>query len=227
MQPDIRPWRPQKGVVPRILTVSLEPLVKTNMTPALLWDVTVPKDLIGASTSSPALPRPRPARAKKVAAPAPGGDRKRDGSDIDKRGVFRRWHVDAANSPDRPWRDRFPRLESRRGANAVVRETDGPESAYRPRTPAKGQPRSRFGIASSGQRRATEITNIGPVSLSRLLSISRETQLSLDRDELLGLMQDSLESLALKLGMLVASSLLEDEVTRLCGPRHGRQPHKA
>ena len=45
----------------------------------------------------------------------------------------------------------------------------------------------------------------------------REIQLSLDRDELLGLMQDSLESLALKLGMLVASSLLEDEVTRLCG----------
>jgi hypothetical protein len=30
----------------------------------------------------------------------------------------------------------------------------------------------------------------------------REIQLSLDRDELLGLMQDSLESLALKLGML-------------------------
>src|SRR5262249_1727512 len=49
---------------------------------------------------------------------------------------------------------------------------------------------------------------------------------SLDRDELLGLMQDSLESLALKLGMLVASSLLEDEVTRLCGRRHERQPHR-
>ena len=49
-------------------------------------------------------------------------------------------------------------------------------------------------------------------------------QLSLDRDELLGLMQDSLESLALKLGMLVATSLLEDEVTRLCGRRYERQP---
>jgi hypothetical protein len=35
----------------------------------------------------------------------------------------------------------------------------------------------------------------------------REIQLPLDRDELLGLMQDSLESLALKLGMLVASTL--------------------
>ena len=54
----------------------------------------------------------------------------------------------------------------------------------------------------------------------------REIQLSLGRDELLGLMQDSLESLALKLGMLVVSSLLEDEVTRLCGPRHDRQPHR-
>ena len=54
----------------------------------------------------------------------------------------------------------------------------------------------------------------------------REIQLSLDRDELLGLMQDSLGRLALKLGMLVASSLLEDEVTRLCGPRSERQPHR-
>ena len=54
----------------------------------------------------------------------------------------------------------------------------------------------------------------------------RVIQLSLDRDELLGLMQDSLESLALKLGMLVISSLLEDEVARLCGPRHERQPHR-
>jgi hypothetical protein len=54
----------------------------------------------------------------------------------------------------------------------------------------------------------------------------REIQLSLDRDELLGLMQDSLESLALKLGMLVASSLLEDEVTRLCGRRYERQPQR-
>jgi hypothetical protein len=47
-----------------------------------------------------------------------------------------------------------------------------------------------------------------------------------DRDELLGLMQESLESLALKPGMLVASSLLEDEVTRLCGRRSERQPRR-
>jgi hypothetical protein len=42
----------------------------------------------------------------------------------------------------------------------------------------------------------------------------RVIQLFLDRDALLGLMHNSLESLARKLGMLVASSLLEDEVTR-------------
>ena len=59
-----------------------------------------------------------------------------------------------------------------------------------------------------------------------LETTDREVQLSLDRDELLGLMQDSLESLALGLAMLVVSSLLEDEVTRLCGPRHERQPHR-
>ena len=50
-----------------------------------------------------------------------------------------------------------------------------------------------------------------------IVASGRDIQLCLDRDELLGLMQDSLESLAPKLGMLVASSLLEDEVTRLCG----------
>jgi hypothetical protein len=40
-------------------------------------------------------------------------------------------------------------------------------------------------------------------------------------------MQDSLQSLALKLGVLIASSLLEDEVTRLCGRRSERQPGSA
>ena len=52
---------------------------------------------------------------------------------------------------------------------------------------------------------------------------TRRIQLPLDRQELLELMQESLESLALELGMLVASSLLEDEVTRLCGLRYQRQ----
>jgi transposase-like protein len=40
-------------------------------------------------------------------------------------------------------------------------------------------------------------------------------------------MQDSLESLALELGLLVAAGLLEDEVTRLCGPRYQRRPNRA
>jgi putative transposase len=56
---------------------------------------------------------------------------------------------------------------------------------------------------------------------------SREIQLSLDRAVLLELMQDSLESLALELGLLVASNLLEDEVARLCGPRYQRQADRS
>ena len=55
---------------------------------------------------------------------------------------------------------------------------------------------------------------------------SREVQLPLDRDELLALMQDSLESLAVELGLLVASDILEDEVARLCGARYRHQPER-
>ena len=54
----------------------------------------------------------------------------------------------------------------------------------------------------------------------------REIQLPLDRDELLALMQDSLETLAIELGLLVAAGLLEDEVTRLCGRRYERRPDR-
>jgi len=54
----------------------------------------------------------------------------------------------------------------------------------------------------------------------------REVQLPLDREELLGLMQDSLQGLAVELGLLVASALLEDEVTRLCGARYERRPER-
>jgi hypothetical protein len=46
-------------------------------------------------------------------------------------------------------------------------------------------------------------------------------QLPLDREELLGLMQDSLEGLAVEPGLLVATAILEDEVARLCGARVG------
>jgi len=51
-----------------------------------------------------------------------------------------------------------------------------------------------------------------------------EIQLPLDRDELLAVMQTSLDGLAVELGLLVASAILEDEVTRLCGKRYERQP---
>jgi putative transposase len=55
----------------------------------------------------------------------------------------------------------------------------------------------------------------------------RELQLSLDRDELLALLQDSLEGLAVELGLLVASAILEDEVPRLCGRRYERRPDRS
>jgi putative transposase len=61
---------------------------------------------------------------------------------------------------------------------------------------------------------------------SRGVEPGRQIQLPLDRDELLGLMQDSLETLALELGLLVAAGLLEDEVTRLCGRRYERRPDR-
>ena len=62
---------------------------------------------------------------------------------------------------------------------------------------------------------------------SRGADPGREVQLPLDRDELLALMQDSLEGLAVELGLLVASAILEDEVARLCGRRYERQPDRS
>jgi putative transposase len=53
---------------------------------------------------------------------------------------------------------------------------------------------------------------------------TRQIQLPLDRDEVLAWMQDSLDSLATQVGLLVATNLLEDEVTRLCGARYQHQP---
>ena len=55
----------------------------------------------------------------------------------------------------------------------------------------------------------------------------REVQLPLDREQLLGLLQDCLEGLAVELGLLVASAILEDEVTRLCGKRYERHRGRA
>ena len=54
----------------------------------------------------------------------------------------------------------------------------------------------------------------------------REVQLPLDRDQLLALLHDSLDGLAVELGLLIATALLEDEVTRLCGRRYERQPDR-
>jgi putative transposase len=51
----------------------------------------------------------------------------------------------------------------------------------------------------------------------------REVQLPLDRAELLAVMQDSLDGLAVQLGLLFASAILEDEVNRLCGARYEHQ----
>jgi putative transposase len=55
---------------------------------------------------------------------------------------------------------------------------------------------------------------------------AQEIQLPLDRDELLALMQDSLETLATELGLILALGLMEDEVTRLCGERYQRQAQR-
>jgi putative transposase len=58
-------------------------------------------------------------------------------------------------------------------------------------------------------------------------AVARDIQLPLDRQELLSVMQDSLETLALELGLLVACGLMEDEVTTLCGRRYDRPPERA
>ena len=69
--------------------------------------------------------------------------------------------------------------------------------------------------------------NNSPETRTARPGTGREIQLSLDRHELLNLMQDSLEALAVELGLLVASAILEDEVTRLCGARYQRQPGRS
>jgi hypothetical protein len=55
---------------------------------------------------------------------------------------------------------------------------------------------------------------------TRAKATVREIQLPLDREEFLTLMQDSLKTLAMEMGLLIAVGLLEDEVTRLCGRRY-------
>jgi transposase-like protein len=45
-------------------------------------------------------------------------------------------------------------------------------------------------------------------------------QLSFDREQILSLLQDSLDTFAIEIGRRVAVGLLVDEVQELCGPRH-------
>ena len=49
-----------------------------------------------------------------------------------------------------------------------------------------------------------------------------EVQLPLERDDLVAMMQDSLHTFAVEIGLLLAGKLLEDEVEQLCGPRYER-----
>ncbi len=44
-------------------------------------------------------------------------------------------------------------------------------------------------------------------------------QLPLQREDLVAMMRDALASFATELGLRLAVQLLEDEVTRRCGPR--------
>jgi transposase-like protein len=50
-----------------------------------------------------------------------------------------------------------------------------------------------------------------------------DVQLPLCREELVELMQESLSSFATEMGLRIAARLLEDEVTRRCGPRYEHQ----
>lgn len=56
----------------------------------------------------------------------------------------------------------------------------------------------------------------------RDLAGSESMQLVLDREELLEVLQDGLDTLMMKMGLAVAGELLEDEVVRRCGRRHER-----
>jgi hypothetical protein len=51
---------------------------------------------------------------------------------------------------------------------------------------------------------------------------TRQIQLPLDRQGLLTLMQDSLETLTTELGQALSLGLVEDEMNRLCGQRYQR-----
>lgn len=56
--------------------------------------------------------------------------------------------------------------------------------------------------------------------------IRKGLPLSLDREEVLELLQGSLDLFAVEIGRLVAAQFLEDEVDQLCGPRYQRQQER-
>ncbi len=58
--------------------------------------------------------------------------------------------------------------------------------------------------------------------VERDLSRNEGMQLVLDREELLELLEDGLDTLMMKMGLAVAGELLDDEVVRRCGQRHER-----
>ncbi len=74
--------------------------------------------------------------------------------------------------------------------------------------------------------RASSRKRIAQKRRTQAKAAAGEIQLPLDRNELLVLMQDSLETLATELGLMLALGLMEDEVTRLCGQRYQRQPQR-
>jgi transposase-like protein len=55
---------------------------------------------------------------------------------------------------------------------------------------------------------------------ARTQEVRQSLELSLDHDEVLGLLRDSLDLFAIEIGRWVAVALLDDEVAQFCGPRH-------
>src|SRR5688500_3159800 len=51
-------------------------------------------------------------------------------------------------------------------------------------------------------------------------------QLPLEREDRVAMMQDALASFATEMGLRLAVQLLEEEVTRRCGPRYERRPDR-
>lgn len=57
--------------------------------------------------------------------------------------------------------------------------------------------------------------------------VRRTLQLRFDPEEVLSLLQGSLDTLAIELGRQVVNQFLERDVDELCGPRYQRQPERS